>query len=207
MNNNKDRYINMAKQNNIDIELLYDIEKYNEYQLDEIVKGLLENIDVSLYDDYRIYYKTMRYIRRALEANIDVKKYVESNELHEMQVREIIKGLLKGLDVSLYDDPKFSPEQMHEIRLGILSKIDISKYRDPKFDQYQMGVIRKGLEKGYDITEYVDERYAFYKMYNILEALKRNMDVTKLLDPSLSDGQMMDIMESMSVSDIVIDVS
>ena len=69
--------------------------QFNEFQQEEIIKGLEENLDVSIY----------------------AKK-----EFNEYQMSEIRLGLIDNLDVSKYAKTEISNEEMKEIRLELSKK-------------------------------------------------------------------------------------
>lgn len=49
-------------------------------------------------------------------------------------MQEICLGLVNGVDVSCYANPRFRWEQMWEIREGLEAGVDMSRYADPKYD-------------------------------------------------------------------------
>ena len=61
------------------------------------------------------------------------------------QMREIRIGLERGLDVSVYADPKYNVYQMQQIRIGLERGLDVSVYADPKYNCMQMQVMRARL--------------------------------------------------------------
>ena len=55
------------------------------------------------------------------------------NEFDEYQKEQIEEGLRKGLDVSVYANPKFDSDQMHILMQGLEQGIDVIPYANPKF--------------------------------------------------------------------------
>ena len=60
-----------------------------------------------------------------LEENIDVSIYANS-KFSASQMREIREGLKNNLDVSIYAKTKFNEKQMKQIRLGLEDNLDVS---------------------------------------------------------------------------------
>ena len=60
------------------------------------------------------------------------------NQFNKAQQEEILKGLEKNIDVSLYAKTKFNNYQMKEIRLGLEDNLDVSIYANSEFDEFQM---------------------------------------------------------------------
>ena len=51
------------------------LEKYNKYQLHEIIDGIKKGLDVSKYTDPKFNWEQMEEIRLGLKSGIDVTKY------------------------------------------------------------------------------------------------------------------------------------
>ncbi len=54
----------------------------------------------------------------------------------------------KGWKISKYNGMYFKPEQMREIRRGLLDGLDVGRYADPRFSSRQMRKIRKNSGNG-----------------------------------------------------------
>lgn len=61
----------------------------------------------------------MAEIRRGLVENLDVSIYAKP-EYDAYQMKEIHHGLVENLDVAIYAKPEYGWEQMKEIRLGLM---------------------------------------------------------------------------------------
>ena len=69
------------------------------------------------------------------------------NQFNRYQQEEILKGLEKDLNVSIYAKPEFDWKQMDEIRRGLKDNLDVSIYAKPKIDFKEMKQIRLKLLK------------------------------------------------------------
>lgn len=78
-----------------------DLDKFNDYQLEEIKLGLKQNLDVSIYASPNFSAVQMSIIRESLEKGLDLKQYI-NYKFYIGQMRLIIEGLEAGLDVSIY---------------------------------------------------------------------------------------------------------
>lgn len=66
--------------------------------------------------------KIMEYMRYALESGHDVSPLKKTyQDMNKTQFREVLKGVLSGIDVSAYNNPSLSAKQMREIRNEISS--------------------------------------------------------------------------------------
>lgn len=145
------------------------------------------------------------------KINYDGKFY------NERQYEQIIQGLDKGLDVSVYLDPELHELKMACIKTALLDGVCISKetinsfYDLPQLFQVirasrldiirecpllspslpadKMSIYISSIEKGVDITPYIDE-FDSRRLELIMECLINNYDVTKLAIAGLSYEQM-----------------
>ena len=109
--------------NNLSIENLTKTEWFNQFdhnQKLEILRGLKENLDVSIY----------------AKSDFDWR-----------QMNEILEGLKNNIDVSIYAKKEFNDEQMNEIRLGLKNNSDVSIYVNKYIVWKQMNKINLALEK------------------------------------------------------------
>ena len=70
-------------------------------------------------------------IYKAFKNDLDLS-YIRP-EFNYWQIREIVKGLLSEVDVSIYASTKFKSEQMCQIRLGLEAGINVNVYARPEF--------------------------------------------------------------------------
>ena len=96
-------------------------------------------------------------LEKQLKEAIDkqMKRYSQSGKYDAYQLSELRKGLEKGLDVSMYENPQFHYDQMYEIRLGLISKVKVSIYAVPSMHYSKMRAIRIGLEHHFNMKKYL----------------------------------------------------
>lgn len=75
-------------------------------------------------------------IYKAFKNNLDLT-YIRP-EFDYWQIREIVKGLLSEVDVSIYASTKFKSEQMVQIRLGLEAGVNVNVYARPEFKYNKM---------------------------------------------------------------------
>ena len=104
--------------NNLSVENLTKTKQFNqfdEYQKQEVKKGLKANLDVSFYANSDFNFLQMREIRLGLEKNLNVSIYAKS-DFDFSQMKEIRLGLEDNLDVSIYAKKDLPNKKMEEIR-------------------------------------------------------------------------------------------
>ena len=117
----------------------------NESQMLEIVFGLKDGVDVSLYAKPEYDYMQMGVIRFGLLNGIDITHYAFPEYSWE-QMQQIQFGVEDGIDFLIYTKKEFDADQMREIRFGLLSGIDVSEYADPQIEAKEMKETRERLE-------------------------------------------------------------
>ena len=70
-------------------------------------------------------------IYKAFKNDLDLS-YIRP-EFDYWQIREIVKGLMSEVDVSIYASTKFKSEQMAQIRLGLEAGVNVNVYARPEF--------------------------------------------------------------------------
>lgn len=103
---------------------------------------------------------------------------MNSAEFTPDQKQEIEKGMLEGIDVSVYAKPEYLAIQMFQIRLGLEDRLDVGSYASPDYDWFQMEEIRKGLKHKVDITKYASSDIPFDVMRQIREGLEQGIDLS-----------------------------
>lgn len=86
---------------------------------------------VSEFNEDRNYKDLLEEIYKVFRNDLDLS-YIRP-EFDYWQIREIVKGLLSEVDVSIYASTKFKSEQMCQIRLGLEAGINVNVYARPEF--------------------------------------------------------------------------
>lgn len=90
--------------------------------MDQIRKGLLNNIDLTQYIDVKTDYQVMQQIRLGLLHGLAKSQIASFNQpiYNYRQMSEIRNGIEQGLDISKFNNPKLSYKDMQAIRLKML---------------------------------------------------------------------------------------
>lgn len=101
---------------------LFEDGKYNAYQMEEIIDGMRQGIDVSYFLSPEYNYKQMHVIKTALLNEVNVV-YLLSPDFEWDQMYQILLGLLNGVEVRHYNDPSISVTNMIKIRKELQKRI------------------------------------------------------------------------------------
>lgn len=124
-------------------------------------------------------------LRCIFNKGVDISKYADP-KYSPPQLSEIYMGVCENLDVSLYDNEAFHPEQMWELRQGLKHGIDISIYNNANYSNVHMSYIRQCLEDGIDPTYLLDSALDPYHVHIIDMGLRKKLDVSKYANSQLS---------------------
>lgn len=190
--------------------------EFTQDQKQEIEKGILESLDVSVYAKPEFLAIQMMQIRTGLEEKLPVNAYASVN-YDWFQMAEIRKGLENGVDITKYASPdipfdvmrqiregleqgidlsfakKMKAGVLKELRLAVAEKIDIVKYVNQGYDEEQLEQIRIALEKKIDIEPYITTACGGAVIREIALGLEKNLDVSLYADTKMSWQQMREI--------------
>jgi hypothetical protein len=105
--------------------------------MEQVRLGLQEGKNVKEYEDPFLDACQMADIREGKEADTD--------EPDELQSQEILKGLMSGVDVSIYADTAYDYRQMEQIRLGLEAGVDVTPLLNIHMSADDMEKVRLGL--------------------------------------------------------------
>lgn len=89
-----------------------------------------------------------------LTNSLNVKQLIETEwfeQFDSMQQTHIEEGLLQGLQVELYADPRFTAAQMQEIRRAMIQGVDVSSILNVRIGARKMKILADAMKCGVDI--------------------------------------------------------
>ena len=97
------------------------------------------------------------------------------NQFNKYQQEEIIEGLERNLDISLYAKKEFDNFQMRQIKLGLINNINVSLYAKEEYSWKQMAALRTGMEAELDVSSLLDSDISsFFMNISISNLLKES---------------------------------
>ena len=84
-----------------------------------------------------------------LTNSLNVKQLIETEwfeQFDSMQQKHIEEGLLQGLQVELYADPRFTAAQMQEIRRAMIQGIDVSSILNVRIGARKMKILANEMQ-------------------------------------------------------------
>lgn len=133
---------------------------FDQYQLEEIHRGIKSNLAVDQYAKIENAPIKMYTMRIAMSHNLDLTSYLNMGFSGD-QLYEICLGILEGLDISLYAKTNFTSNKMRRIRKVLEHKLD--PYNLYTYSYYPTSLIKidEYLDFGIDISDY------FYKLNHL----------------------------------------
>ena len=123
----------------------------NPLQMKVLCEMLRYNFDVSQLDLRRLDIAQLNAIMRGIIDKVDVSIYYDP-QYHASQMEFLEHCLANGEDVSEFAHHYYNKEQMIVIRDGVISGDDISKYADPSYSAVLMRKIREQIRKDKEMS-------------------------------------------------------
>ncbi|MDO5521006.1 MAG: hypothetical protein Q4G58_11000 [bacterium] len=121
-----------------DLNLYFEKNGFSKKRCEIYLNAYKAGINIYPYLNTEIRTGRLREILVGLKQGVDVSIYNDYTAFRQGQMKQIRFGLLHGLDVSIYAKPEFDDMQMETIRLGMESGLDVSIYADPRIKSPQM---------------------------------------------------------------------
>jgi hypothetical protein len=174
--------------------------QFNNDQKMQIISGINEGLDVSVYAKPELDAMDMAMIKKAMKKgmgpeSIDILiTYLRTGEFNKWQMEQILIGLESAIDPSIYAKPEIHSMLMKTIREGIgdkgLPPEQIGPYIDPRLDYQQMGMITTGLKDGLDVSKYANPELTHDQMKQLFWGARAGIDVEPYSNPIYSSEQM-----------------
>lgn len=152
---------------------------YEEQDINQILKAKEEGYNI--YNiDIKITTEQIRNFRTFLKNNTETG-------LEHGQLREILLGWMKNLNVLEYSDKKYSKEEMALIRKALENKKDINLLKKYGTDAKSMLEISRAMGFGCDENDFKKYTIEQLKLFNDYQ--KKKIDIRRLLDKGFNKEQ------------------
>ena len=139
---------------------------FTTWQKEEILRGIDLGVDITKYAFPFVRPLQMKVLCEMLRYNFDISQ-LDLRQLNIAQLNAIMRGIIDGVDVSIYYDAKFHASQMEFLEKCLVNGEDVSAFADPQYNKEQMIEIRDGIIAGTDISKYADPSYSEELMHII----------------------------------------
>lgn len=131
----------------------------------------------------------LKALRRMCMAGVDDLKYYSDKYTYD-KLEEIKLGLVRKVDVSVYDDPTFPTACMRVLRELLEHGHDAKPYANPQLTSQQIKALSHGIYNGFDMSKYAIEEYKPAQLREITEGLKEGLNVDHYDDYHFTSDQM-----------------
>lgn len=157
--------------------LLRTIQEYD--VIEEIFKGVMCNIDMSIFNDLNYSAITIKSYVSLLKNGIDSSKYLLMG-FDRNQIQYILWGLEKELPVDIYAD-KSLPDYMmgdlyRDLKFYKKRGITIPYFKMPKPDRFILKEVADGIKKGIDLILYAEQGFSYEQIKEIRVGLEADLD-------------------------------
>lgn len=169
---------------------------YDWYQMKEIRLGLENKVDVRKYADVKIDYFTMRQIRKGLQIGIDLYPVYRSGYSAQV-LRQLRRAYRNHIDLIPYVKAGYDYLQLEEIAAMLNDHEDVDYYLKMGLSGAQLSEIRLGLDAGINIAEYTDKKYNWMQMRELRLGLEKGINVSLYQNQYYDYKQMYEIRQGL----------
>ena len=168
---------------------IYDCKVFNELQHSQILKGIEQGLNVSLYAVPEFSDLKMAAIRLALNDGVSFSKEDLSVSYDLSQLFQIIRYRRSFPNGNAHFSPDLPADKISIYITALENNVDIMPYIN-EFDSNQLGLILDCLINNYDVNKLAISGLSFEQMQVIYKGLDRNIDVTQYNDINMSVDEM-----------------
>ena len=188
-NKQQQNYLRKCVEQGIDISSFAKPE-YSQMKMKFLCEAMHEHYDSSnLFRFAHLDLGLLNALRRMCIAGVDNLKYY-SDEYTYDKLEEIKLGLVRKVDVSVYDDPAFPTVLMRFLRELLENGYDAKPYANPQLTSQQIKALSHGIYNGFDMSKYAIEEYKPAQLREIDNGLRDGLDVSKYDDYRFTSDQM-----------------
>ena len=188
-NKQQQNYLRKCVEQGIDISSFAKPE-YSQLKMKFLCEAMHEPYDSSnLFHYAHLDLGLLKALRRMCMAGVDNLKYY-SDEYTYDKLEEIKLGLVRKVDVSVYDDPTFPTVLMKFLRELLENGYDAKPYANPQLTSQQIKALSHSIYNGFDMSKYAIEEYKPAQLREIDNGLRDGLDVSKYDDYRFTSDQM-----------------
>lgn len=163
-----------AYENNINISKY--IKDYSGKQLYWIIKGIKNNLDISVYDNIDYSGKQMKYLYKALLKGIDITPFIINNYSDDL-LEYVIECIYNGIDVSKIHLNNYTEEQIHSLLYTLAEGEELKSLLDMEFSEKQAELITDLQRMGINIVDYINPSMDLAYINEVAYGIKNNLEI------------------------------
>ena len=188
-NKQQQNYLRKCAEQGIDISSFAKPE-YSQLKMKFLCEAMREPYDSSnLFHYAHLDLGLLKALRRMCMAGVDDLKYYSDKYTYD-KLEEIKLGLVRKVDVSIYDDPAFPTVLMKFLRELLEKGYDAKPYANPQLTSQQIKALGHGIYNGFDMSKYAIEEYKPAQLREITEGLKEGLSVDRYDSYQFTSDQM-----------------
>ena len=162
---------------------------FNRHQIMQIALGLMNEVDVDIYNNDTFDSRQMEQIRLGLEDNLNVKIYANP-KLDFNQMERLRIALICGVDCTEFATPEYTTMQMEAYRCAAIEGLNFKGRYTPKLSYSDINrIIDCWKFEKVDLTEYIEWIVEDETILNLLyECAAFNVDVNMFATNFLHKG-------------------
>lgn len=167
--------------------------------------GEMFSVDLDELRERGFYDSQLEEIQKGINEQLPVERYAKDC-YNWKQMYELRLGLQEKIDISVYENPLYSAEQMKEIRMGLENNLDVASYAKLMFAAADMRSRRQKLmtllyqecPRGFERTFYDDINQL--KIYINDDCMEASLEVCKECPEDFSVKELMAILRKQDIT-------
>ena len=151
---------------------VYNIPEFDALQMALIRERIGNGFDVTSFAKPDLNYSEMRKAQKEY-----LVEYYKDKNFNKEQLKVIMIGLEKGIDVSCYAKSEFNALQMFEIYMGIKQGVEYEVFAKPDYSAEQMHIIRLRLNIDDRVVKFIRKDVSTINILLLAEILDLEIDV------------------------------
>lgn len=146
-----------------------------DFLIEELPKIDLNNVKIKGKKLCKDVYELL--VKASLE-NIDLYPYLDNYSMDYMRLYQIYLGIKQDIDVSIYDNPKYTSNSMMCIREALVKGLDYKLFAKPELNDAQINTLISLLSKGVDISKFNNHEFKEPEMKFLGDRILEGSDIS-----------------------------
>ena len=173
------------------------IDQFNKQQQNYLRKCVEQGIDISPFAKPEYSQQKMKFLCEAIHAHYDSSNLFRFAHLDLGLLKALRRMCMAGVDDLKYYSSEYTYDKLEEIRLGLVRKVNVSIYDDPAFPTVCMRFLRELLEHGHDAKPYANPQLTSQQIKALGHGVYNSFDMSKYAIEEYKPAQLREITEGL----------
>ena len=173
------------------------LDQFNKQQQNYLRKCVEQGIDISPFAKPEYSQLKMKFLCEAMHEPYDSSNLFDYAHLALGLLKALRRMCMAGVDNLKYYSDEYTYDKLEEIKLGLVRKVDVSVYDDPTFPTVCMRFLRELLENGHDAKPYANSQLTSQQIKELSHAIYNGFDMSKYAIAEYKPAQLREIIKGL----------